>query len=164
MPNFREIKDYLTAFKNDWISIFGGPLSIILTFAALYVRSTTLSRLEWTAAAICFVAASYRVWLGEYRKGKEHPLAKDIEEEVNREMSKADETDLLLITALSRGKRLNDDLTFSLTQDHNAMYNLPWKITFVRNGADGFCEIVPDYLRAVQLWIASHPKPDERRN
>jgi len=61
-----DIQSFLLALINDWVSVMGGAVSIILTIAGFVIPDRWHPRLFWSAALLCFLIASARVWTIEH--------------------------------------------------------------------------------------------------
>ena len=60
MQNFRK---FIGAFCSDFVTLMSGIASVVLTFVGIAMGLRAPNTAVWTAAALCFLVASYRVWL-----------------------------------------------------------------------------------------------------
>jgi hypothetical protein len=90
------LREYACAIYKDWVARMSGPASILLAFWAAYFPPArpVLQATLWLAAVLCFIFASYRIWV------KEH----------NSLLAKQYELDMLLDTRAKR-KSISEQLS-----------------------------------------------------
>lgn len=62
------LKEYFAALWADWVARMSGAASIILAFLAAYFEFIVQhgKAALWVTAAICFIIASYRIWVKKH--------------------------------------------------------------------------------------------------
>ena len=68
MQNFCK---FIVAFCSDFVALMSGIASVVLAFVGIAMGTRAPNTAVWTAAALCFLFASYRVWLKGHNKAIE---------------------------------------------------------------------------------------------
>ncbi len=62
----QRIREYLWAFGADWVALMSGIASVTLGIGS--ALSSLPPWTFWVASALCFIGASFRIWLNERKK------------------------------------------------------------------------------------------------
>lgn len=156
----QEVGAFFLAVFNDWIALFGGIVSILLTFAGIYVDADTYKRLIFAAAIICAVAALFRVWLLEHRRAiraEAPPYSEEIKTHIAKLIPNLTESETAILKYLSMGISLHPNLILRHSNDIYALGNLDVKSGFLERTPNGEYRIQTTFLRAIQDYFKSHP-------
>jgi hypothetical protein len=80
-----DLGSFLQAILTDWIALLSGAASVVLSFLGAIGRKELPRWVWWTAAAVCFLLASCRVWTSQYRRANN--LQVNINEQINPKLS-----------------------------------------------------------------------------
>jgi hypothetical protein len=130
-------------------------VSVILTIVGLCAADSTLRLVTWAAAAVCFIAASFTVWLVEHRRANgvpRHPLDKQISEEVKRVIESLSDDRVRLLFELAKGKTFWPNFNPAVEEFVKAV---PF---IVDQAPDGPLMILENYRLPVAEYFRDHPE------